>query len=314
MSKRIILFFVSVFIVILSFADVFAEEPFHVGTWKLQQTIQPFVYNKFLPKNIDVEVKTFTNPGDQKNALLAGSLDFTGTTIVQAIISSSKGEPVVLVSGLTNKCSALVAGNDSGINKPSDLKGKRIGYVPGTMHHILLLETLSKAGLSAKDVELIRVDFFDMAAALGRKQIDAFLSGEPAPTLVQSSGSGRILSYPYFDDSIGKINAGMLVTREMIQKHPEKVQALVTAHAKATEYLKKNPNIWLDEAAKLGQKPEILKAAASNIDLIWDIDDTFITHAKNLAAKMKELGVIEKMPDWNTLFDTRFVKAARKAL
>ncbi|WP_293395496.1 hypothetical protein [Peptoclostridium sp.] len=38
-----------------------------------------------------------------------------------------------------------------------------IGYVPGTMHHILLMETLQMAGLDInKDVTLKRIDFFDM--------------------------------------------------------------------------------------------------------------------------------------------------------
>jgi NitT/TauT family transport system substrate-binding protein len=81
-----------------------------VGTWKTQQTIQPYEYSKYLPKTVHCEVLPFTNPGDMKTALLAGSLDACGTTLVHAILSASKGEPVVLGWTKCNKCCALVGG------------------------------------------------------------------------------------------------------------------------------------------------------------------------------------------------------------
>ena len=155
-----------------------------IGTWKTAQTIQPFFYEKFLPPGQNAAIFSFTNPADQKVALLAGSLDMCGTTLAHAIHSASRGEPVVLVAALCNKSSALVVRENGPIKAITDLKGKKIGYVPGTMHEILLRETLTRNGLSpATDVHLTRVDFFDMGMALARGSIDAFLSGEPFPSL-----------------------------------------------------------------------------------------------------------------------------------
>ena len=164
---------------------------------------------------------SFTNPADQKTALIAGSLDMCGTTIAHAIHSASRGQPVVLVAALCNKCSALVVKKDGPVQKIADLQGKKIGYVPGTMHEILLRETLTQNGLDPnRDVRLTRVDFFDMGMALARGGIDAFLSGEPFPTLTQDQGYGKILAYPYFGATIGTINAGMLVERKPSKTPP----------------------------------------------------------------------------------------------
>jgi NitT/TauT family transport system substrate-binding protein len=169
-----------------------------VGTWKTAQTIQPFLYQDYIDDRYIVDVLPFTNPGDQKAALLAGDLDMTGTTIALAITAASRGEPVVVVSSLCNKCSAIVVKEDSNIKSPADLKGKNIAYVPGTMHHVLLLETLKQAGLDPeKDVTLMRIDFFDMGQALSQGTIDAFCSGEPYPSLAIMNGYGRVLTYPY---------------------------------------------------------------------------------------------------------------------
>lgn len=290
-----------------------AETVFRVGTWKTAQTIQPFFYDQFLSQK--VQVFAFTNPADQKTALLAGSLDMCGTTLAHAIHSASLGQPVVVVAALCNKSSALVVKKDSPIQSIAHLAGKRIGYVPGTMHEILLRETLTRNRLSpAKDVQLTRVDFFDMGLALARGGIDAFLSGEPFPTLAVHEGYGRILAYPYYDDSVGTINAGMLVTRESIEKTPGKVLELVKAHAQATRFLQEHTDQWLDRASSFGTHRAVLDKAAHNMELAWNMDASFIERAKALGAHMQALKVIERQPDYNKLFDLQFVQQVKAEL
>lgn len=292
-----------------------AEETIEVkvGTWKTAQTIQPFFYQQFADEKYEIEVAPFTNPGDQKAALLAGELDMTGTTLVTAISAAANGEPIKIVSSLCNKCSALVVGKDSDIRTEKDLKGKTIAYVPGTMHHALLLDVLERAGLDPeKDVELVRIDFFDMGQALQDGKIDAFCSGEPYPSEAIVKGYGRVLSYPYFDDSIDTINAAMIVTEETIKEKPEMVQDLVNAHLKASDYLTENQDAWFEKSYEFGTDKEIMKVSAKNIELCGDIDEAFIEHTKNLAQKMKELGIINEVPDIDAMFDLTFLENAEK--
>ena len=284
-----------------------------VGTWKTAQTIQPFFYDQFADEKYEVEVLPFTNPGDQKAALLAGELDMTGTTLVTAISAAANGEPIKVVCSLCNKCSALVVGKDSDIETEADLKGKTIAYVPGTMHHALLLDVLERAGLDPeKDVELVRIDFFDMGQALADGKIDAFCSGEPYPSEAIVKGYGRVLSYPYFDDSIDTINAGMIVTEDTIKENPELVQAMVNAHLEASKYLTENQDVWFEKSYEFGTDKEIMEVSAENIELCGDIDEEFIQHTKNLAEKMKELEIIEEVPDVEAMFDLTFLENAQK--
>ena len=285
-----------------------------VGTWKTAQTIQPFFYQQFKDEKYEIEVAPFTHPGDQKAALLAGELDMTGTTLVTAISAAANGEPVKIVSSLCNKCSALVVGKDSDIQTEADLKGKTIAYVPGTMHHALLLDVLERAGLNPEtDVELVRIDFFDMGQALQDGKIDAFCSGEPYPSEAIVKGYGRVLNYPYFDDSIDTINAAMIVTEDTIKENPELVQDLVNAHLKASDYLTENKDAWFKKAYEFGTDKEIMEVSAENIELCGNIDETFIEHTKNLAQKMKELGIINEVPDVDAMFNLTFLENADKS-
>lgn len=289
-----------------------AAEVWNVGTWKTAQTIQPFLYQEWV-QGVQVNVRPFTNPGDQKSALLAGSLEMTGTTLQLAIQAASRGEPVVLVASLGNKCSALVVASNGGVTSVADLKGKKIGYVPGTMHEVLLRETLTHAGLNpSKDAKLVRVDFFDMGTALSKGDIDAYLSGEPLPTLAKRQGYGKILAYPYFGDSIGEINSGMIMRTDFVKKNPDRVLAMVRAHKKATEALMRDRRKWLDISSEMfGVDRSVLAECDANMDLVWDMDDVFVNRVKALGKRMLDLGMIQKEPDYDALIDRTFVTTLR---
>ena len=220
---------------------------------------------------------------------------------------------VVLVAALCNKCSALVVRKEGTVASISDLYEKKIGYVPGTMHEILLRETLTRNGISPdKDVRLTRVDFFDMGIALARGGIDAFLSGEPFPTLAVHKGYGKILSYPYYDESIGTINAGMLVREKTIEEDPDLLYELVLAHGQATQYLKAHPEKWLQKASTFGTALAVLRKAAPNMELAWEMDESYVLKARALGVRMQALGVIERQPDYDRLFDLSFVKKVKE--
>ena len=304
----------TIFIVVFVFLIVLRPCPLwpfelKVGTWKTPQTIQPFYYANYVNPSDKLSVFSFTNPADQKMALLAGSLDMCGTTLAHAIHSTSRGEPVVIVAALCNKCSALVVKKDGHVKTVAELRGRKIGYVPGTMHEILLREVLTRNGLSPdRDVQLTRVDFFDMGMALARGGIDAFLSGEPFPTIAVNQGYGKILSYPYYGESIGTINAGMLVRKDTIKKHPELVLRLVLIHARATEHLITHPKEWLGLASQFGTPVDVLEQARPNMELAWYMDEDFVTKARALGKRMEALGLIERQPDYESLFDLSFVR------
>lgn len=280
------------------------EYTYHVGTWKTAQTIQPYGYKEYL-KNVNV--LPFSNPGDQKSSLLKGSLDMTGTTLVTAILALANDEPIKIVTLLSNKCSALVVGNDSGIKSIKDLEGKTIAYVQGTMHHLLLLDILAQANLTSDDVKLLNIDFFDMGIALKQGNIDAFLSGEPYPSRAEIQGYGTILSYPYFEESFGTLNSAMIVTTDKINQHPEVIQALVDAHIATTKAYQEDTDIWLEKSLSFGVDANIQERAMQNIELTWDIDEKVIMQTQNLADRMLDLKMIDHRVNVRDLFDTRFI-------
>ena len=296
---------------------VAGESPitFSVGSWKATQTIQPWAYSEVCPVGSIIDVKGFANSTEMKNAVLSGSLDMGGQSLPTIISSAVAGEPLVMVSSLCDHCSALVVHKDAGITKAADLKGKRIGYPRLSIHHFLLVAYLTKNGLTTKDVNLVPVEYFDSNTALASRSVDAYCSGEPFPTQSVDTGVGTILAYPYVEEAIGGINAGLLVSRKLLESDPAKVQTMVTAHARATQMLLANEEKWLALGAKITGKPvELWKKIRPNIGITWDMDEAWLKHVKNLGNMMLEEKMIKQLPDYDKMIDRRFVVEAKRIL
>ena len=147
-----------------------------------------------------------------------------------------------------------------------------------------------------------------MGQALASGSIDAFCSGEPYPSIAVEEGYGKILEYPYYDDSIGYINAAMITTEDEIKENPEKIQELVDKHVKASKHLMASKEEWINKAAEFGTEKKYLEKSTENIELSWDITPETVEQVKKLAERMKELGMIEKVPDIDAMFDLSFLE------
>ena len=243
-----------------------------------------------------------------------GRLDMTGTTLALAIKHGlAHREPIINLS-LGSATNVRACGERRGGIGNCRGSGQNRLCANFAMHEILLREATTRAGLNPdKDAKLVRIDFFDMGTALSRGDIDAYLSGEPLPTLTKRQGYGEILAYPYYGEGIGAINSGMIVRRDFVEKNPERVMEMLRAHRKATEQCMSDKAFWLETSSKMfGVELDVLRDAADNMELVWDMDDTFMKQLSALGKRMLELGIIKKEPDYNALVDRRFVDALRE--
>ena len=61
-----------------------------------------------------------------------------------------------------------------------------------------------------------------------------------------------------------------------------------------------------------GVEFDVLRDAADNMELVWDMDDAFMKQLSALGKRMLELGIIKREPDYGALVDRRFVDALRE--
>ena len=282
-----------------------------IGTLKLIHGITPYFYEKFVPDGITIEVIPFESPTDGKNAVVTGTVDMGIYGLAAATLGAAAGEPVVVVGAACNRGMAVVSGIDSPINTIKDLAGKKVGIWPGSTQEVVILDRLAAEGMSIKDIQPIRVSFSDMASALERGDLDAYVGAEPGPGISLAKGVGKIVEYPYSTPT-GSLNMVLTTSQDNIDNNSELLEMLLNVHMQATEYAMANRDEFVKVAMnKLGQKQDSIEKAAPNVELTWKIDDKFIEQANYYGTQMLDKKQIRQLPDYASFIDPSFVNAIK---
>lgn len=269
----------------------------------------PRFYARFLPPGLEVETLAFNNSTEIKTAVVTGSVDFAVTGITAALQGASRGEPFRVLAAAADGASAIVARSEQGIENVEGLAGKRIGYVPGSAQDALLRLSLRGRGLQAeKDVKLVKVGFGDMPNALERGDIDAFSGAETGPSVALLRGRADVVLHPY-DTPMGKINIVFGTSQAMLERDPALCRALVATHARATDYMRRNPSLWARATTKAwGAKLEAVELAIRNIELRWRLDEAYVSQARVLGEELSRLRQIKQQPSYETFIVTHFTR------
>jgi NitT/TauT family transport system substrate-binding protein len=266
---------------------------------------------QFLPAGWRAELTPFSAPGDMSNALLTDSMDLAYIGVTIAVVARSRDQPISLVANGAGKGTAIVVRADSTIRSIADLRGKRVGNLPLSIHDILLREELRKANMRPQDLNLIRLSAADMPGALQRGDIDAFSGNEPNSSLAVMGGFGRVIMFPY-DNPVGTINVGVLSSDRVMTQRAELMRVWAQAHARATEKLAGDPDGWADLVSReWGYDRTATRTSINNIELGWKLDARFESQLGAYVDRLQELGVIQRKPDMAKLLVKTFVEGVR---
>jgi len=287
-----------------------ANEPIKVAVLRQPHLFHPYFYERFLPNGRRVQMVPFSDSTEIKNAVNTGSADFGVTGITSALQGAAAGESFRVLASAADGGSAIVAGGQSGIASVGALRGKRIGYVPGSAQDILLRLTLRRAAIDPENqVELINVGFSDMVDALRGGSIDAFSGAEIGPSNAISSGA-RLVTRPY-GTPMGKINIVLGTSQDLIDDQPGLVREVVAAHVKAVDYMRSNKREWADASADAyGFEPGVVGAAIDNIEPRSTIDARYIDQARVLGDQLRAEEQMRGTPDYDEFIDESFVRQA----
>ena len=282
------------------------DKVIRVGTLKLIHGISAYFYDKFTPAGYRVEVIPFESPTDGKNAVLTGTVDTCIHGIAAFILGAAANEPVFIVANANNGGMAIMAGVNTGIKSVKDLKGKKVAIWPGSTQEAVILERLRMEGMSIKDIQPIRLQFSDHAAALARGDVDAYVGAEPAAGISLANGTGVLVEYPY-STPIGPLNMILSASQKQVKENPERIKMVVDMHKKAVDYaMAHRPEIVDMAVQKLGQQKRSVELAVPNVELAWKIDDVFMQRAKAYTQLMFENKQIRQSIDLDKFVAKQF--------
>jgi len=169
----------------------------------------------------------------------------SGITAVAEAAKPGSLKIFALVGGdLTTTNDELLVRKDSAMSGIGELRGKRLGILPGIQFRTIARYILARNHLKADtDVNLVEVALPLQVQALASKQVDALLTIEPVGTIAISQGVARHLirapmvryiSNPWY-------GADAVVAARFAINQPEITSKVLEIFARAVSEIQKNP-------------------------------------------------------------------------
>lgn len=282
------------------------DKEMRIALWKLPFNLPAIaatenrIYEKVFEGEYKIEYINLPSGPKQIQAMAAGELDIAeGLGAAAAIVGIANGADITIIGANSRSPEAFaVVVKNSKIKGISDLKGKKIAGLRGSVVHQLLIELLHKEGLTEKDIEFYPMPLNAAASALIGERVDAALLAGTEIIRAEKGGC-RVLS-----DGKGIVEGLSLITAR--RKFVEKNQAAIEKYLETREKLRletlNSPNKYvklLKKETGLSEKEIINMLTKFNFDTI--ISERDIVELKTTSEYLKRENIIKSIPNINNL-------------
>ena len=134
------------------------------------------------------------------------------------------------------------SGKREGFQSLSDLRGKKVATIRGSVLDVLLYNALAEQGLDPRhDVEMVYMgQLGDMVSSLRTSQIDATSNTEPFMTDAELQGWGQILTY-YTAQWPDHPCCVVVARDDFARSDPSALQRILQAHCQAVQWAVDHP-------------------------------------------------------------------------
>lgn len=185
-----------------------------------------------------IEVLSFGSGHDAVMALMRGEAEFAlgATTPVAMALMGEMAEagnpPVVMASlALSNRSHRIVVLPESGILKPEDIQGRRVGVMMGTSSHFGWFHFSRFHGLDDSSVELVNLPVSAMAEAMISGRIDAAVVWDPWDVELARATGATLDEFPL--NAIYTVNWLLLADRQLAMSQPELLERVLQGYQTA---------------------------------------------------------------------------------
>lgn len=282
------------------------DKEMRIALWKLPFNLPAMVsienrtYEKAFEGQYRVKYINLPSGPRQVQAMAAGELDIAeGLGAAAVLVGIANGVDIVIIGANSRSPEAFaITVKDPKILRISDLKGKKVAGLKGSVVHQLFVELIHKEGLTLKDVEFFPMTLSASASALIAGRVDAALLAG-TEVLRAEKGGCRVIA-----DGKGHLEGLSIIAAR--RKFAEENRSTIE------KYLNQREKIRI-EAAQFPQKfvplmkketglseDEIVKML-SKFDYHTRITKTDLQELKKTAEYLERENIIKSIPDINSI-------------
>jgi NitT/TauT family transport system substrate-binding protein len=251
--------------VVLGSVPAVVDTPSHVA----------YANKYFQEEGLDVQLKLNPDGITSLKQLFKGEVDIamvTGTPVMY--FSFDRDDFVVCGNLLHSKIHYVLARRSSGIEKASDLIGKRVAMMPKTSSAFFLDAYLAFFDLTPKDVKMVPMNAPSMVTAIVNKQVDAIFCWQPFIMQAQNALGKDAILLP----SENVLTGSWLIVarRKYVEQHPDTIESFLRAMHKGVQFTnehKKQASVIYSKTTGVKQGPalSLLKDMTFNLALGQDL-------------------------------------------
>lgn len=272
----------------------------------------------FVDEGLDVNIYVPGDPSVVLSTIAAGQDDFGVSYQAVLLQARSEGVPVVSVTGIVqHPLNSVMALESSGITRPGDLKGKKVGFPGIVTDEGLLAAMLASDGLTLDDVDMVNVGF-DLTTSLASGVVDAIVGA-------YWTHESILLEQEGFDVTVMRMEDWgvpdfyelvIAVSEDTIANRPDVVRSFVKAlqrgHEAAiadpqgsiTTLIKHNPDTVVEDLEREGIKRVIPMWTEGVPKFGWQEAERW----EAFTSWMKEQGLVSEDLDASAAFTNRFTE------
>lgn len=280
-SQTMMRFLLPLVVILAGSASSSAQDVVRLGNQKFAHYGAVSYMKELAPKyNLKIEERMFAKGIDIIPAFVAGEVDISASAMDGTISGRGGGAPIFVVAGFSQGGTRILARADlPEIKTIKDFKGRKVAVARGGAQEIALFAELDKNGLSwsdqpGKDVQIVYLNYADIAMALTVKGADGACQSEPQSTQLISKGIAREILKPY-DTPMGKMPRSFAMTEKLYKEKPDVALRVMKCFVEATRKFLDDPKLaekYVCEQVFKGQlTPEEFRDAMSNAEYIYDL-------------------------------------------
>lgn len=221
----------------------------------------------------------------------------TGADFVMAMKAFEEPALRIVASIGSSNANEIVARKDRDIHKPSDLKGKKVGYSLGTVSEYYLTTFLLANGLPLAEVTAVNVPPARIAAVVASGEVDAISSWDVNVYNARKRLGDNAVAWPaqnYLEWY------WLLIAKVELTQSPEPIKRFLRALDKAEHYVLANEEEAKSTIARRwGLEPEFIRQVWDKTRLNVTLNQSMVISMENVAKwKLNKEGQVADVPNF----------------